>query len=207
MKIRLLLSLLLISGVFSTGAAAFEQPEGEKLIIFQVDPEKWEVHNKDILESKSLVWFNKEMRKQGRTYDDFYMINIYSQSENDLNHMRDRYDKPGQKFCSNFESTDLPALANQNYLSMFWRTLCLKKRDPQARIVHLTIKGKNHIYHIQKGWRGEVEEAEVDKWVDRLKDTFLCDINREDAPCPAQSEQTADTDSDAAPASGTNKES
>ena len=207
MKNRVLLSLLLQAGIFPTGLSAFEQPQGEKLISFIVDPEQWEMHNKDLDQSKSMVWFNKAMRKQGRPFDDFYMVNIYAQSENDLNHMRNRYDTPGQKFCGSFESTDLPDIANQNYPSLFWRTTCLKKNDPEARIIHLVIRGKNHIYHVQKGWHGKVEQAQLEEWVDRIKSIYVCDINREDAPCPTQSEQTAETDADAAPASGTDEES
>ena len=101
MKNRFLIALLFITGALSlttASAADFAKFEGEKLISFPVNLEKWERHNKDLLKSKSLVWFKKELRKEGRPFDDFYMINIYNQSENGLSHMRDRYDQPGQKF-------------------------------------------------------------------------------------------------------------
>jgi len=186
MKNRFLIALLLLTGMLTAttvSAAAFEKFDGEKLISFPVNMEIWERHNKDLLKSKSLVWFRKALREEDRPFDDFYMVNIYNQSENDINHMRDRYDQPGKKFCDSFKSIDLPA-DEKNYESMSWRTECLKSRAPEARIIHLLLLGKRHIYHIQKGWSGKVEQADVDVWVDRIKKIHLCDINREDAPCP-----------------------
>lgn len=196
MKNRFLITLLLLAGVLSVttaSAADFAKFEGEKLISFPVNLDKWERHNKDLLKSKSLVWFRKALREEGRPFDDFYMINIYNQSANDLTHMRDRYDKPGQKFCDSFKSIDLPA-DEQNYEFMSWRTECIKSRAPEARIIHLLLLGKRHIYHIQKGWSGEVEQSEIDEWTGRLKKIHLCDINRADAPCPA--DPVAQTDSE-----------
>jgi hypothetical protein len=187
MKNRFLITLLFITGVLSlttVSAASFVKFEGEKLISFSMDLEKWERHNKDLLKSKSLVWFKKELRKEGRPFDDFYMVNIYNQSKNGLNHMRDRYDKPGRKFCDSFESIDL-ATDEQHYESMSWRTECLKNRAPEARIIHLVLLGKRHIYHIQKGWSGKVEQSEINMWLDRIKRIHLCDINNPEAPCPA----------------------
>ena len=190
MKNRVLISLLLLTGILSaTSVSAFEQPQGEKLISSKMDPEKWERHNKDTLESKQLVWFRKALRAEGRPFDDFYTVTIYNQSENDLDHMRNRNDEPGRRYCDAFESIDLPEVTNKNYASKFWRTHCVKSRAPEARIIHLTIKGKGHIYHIQKGWRGEVEQTKVDEWVDRIKKIYLCDVNREDAPCPVDPAQ------------------
>jgi len=201
MKNRFMIALLLLASVLSSSiasASAFEKVDGEKLITFTVDLDKWERHNKDQLKSKSLVWFKKELRKEGRPFDDFYMVNIYNQSENDLDHMRNRYDTPGRTYCDEFKSIDLPGVINQNYDAMLWRTECIKSRAPEARIIHLTIKGKRHIYHIQKGWRGKVEQTEVDEWVDRIKKIHLCDINREDAPCPvAPVTQESNTDDSA----------
>ena len=199
MKNRFLIALLLLTGILSTttvSAADFTKFDGEKLISFPVNLDKWERHNKDLLKSKSLVWFRKALREEGRPFDDFYMINIYNQSENDLDHMRDRYDKPGQKFCNSFKSIDLPA-DEKNYVSMSWRTECLKSRSPEARIIHLLLLGKSHIYHIQKGWSGKVEQAEVNKWIGRIKKIHLCDINSTDAPCPADLVAQVDSETEA----------
>ena len=198
MKNRFLIALLLLTGTLSVStvsAADFTKFDGEKLISFPVDLDKWERHNKDLLKSKSLVWFKKALREEGRPFDDFYMINIYNQSANDLNHMRERYDKPGQKFCDSFKAIELPA-DEQNYEYMSWRTECLKSNAPEARIIHLLLLGKQHIYHIQKGWSGKVEQTEIDEWVGRIKKIHLCDLNSTNAPCPADPLAQADSETE-----------
>ena len=185
MKIRALLSLLLTGLLSTTAFAGIEQPSGEKLIAFEPDPEIWEVHNKDWIESKGLVWFRKDMRAKGKVYDDFYMVNIYNQSENDLDHMRERYDYPGRRSCDSFDSIDMKSAVTTPYPMMLWHTTCLKTRDPEARIIHLIVEGERHIYHVQKGWRGKVDPADLETWAERIKNIYVCDLNREDAACPA----------------------
>jgi len=198
MKIRVVLSLLLTGLLSTTAFAGIEQPGGEKLIAFEPDPGIWEVHNKDVIESKSLVWFKKDMRAKGRVYDDFYMVNIYNQSENGLDHMRNRYDFPGRRSCDSFESIDMESAVTTPYSMMLWSTTCLKTRDPEARIIHLIVMGERHIYHVQKGWRGKVDPTDVAIWTERMKNIFVCDLSREDAACPAGAIPAPQTEQEAA---------
>lgn len=202
MKIIAFVSLLLTGLISITAFAGIEQPSGEKLITFEPDPERWEVHNKDLIQSKSLVWFRKDMRAKGKVYDDFYMVNIYNESENSLEHMRNRYDFPGRRSCDTFESVDMQSTVAMPYPTMLWQTICLKSRDPEARIIHVIVKGERHIYHVQKGWRGDVDPADLEIWTQRMKNIFVCDLKRKDAICPAgafpapateQTEATIDT--------------
>jgi len=185
MKNRVLIALLLLTGIISaTSVSAFEKPQGEKLISFTMDPEIWEVYNKDTQQSKTLVWYRTALRAEGKIYDESYAVTIYNQTEKSLDHMRNRNDEPGRRYCVQFESIDLAMKTNTVYDSRFWRTHCLRKNAPAAQIIHRTFKGENHIYHIQKSWTGEVDEVTLNKWIDRLNDAYVCDINREDAACP-----------------------
>jgi len=200
MKIRVVLSLLLTGLLSTTAFAGIEQPGGEKLIAFEPDPEIWEVHNKDVIESKSLVWFKKDMRAKNRVYDDVYTVDIYNQSKNGLDHIRNRYDYPGRRSCDTFESIDMESAVTTPYSVMLWRTTCLKKRDPEARFIHLVVMGERHIYHVAKAWRGEVDSADVQIWTERMKNIFVCDLSREDAACPAGAIPAPKTEQEAAQA-------
>jgi hypothetical protein len=191
MKIRVVLSLLL-TGIFSTTAlAGLEPPEGEKLITYQPDPEVWEVSNKDLINSKRLVWFSKEMRAKNRTYDDFYELNVFNKPEKNLDELREWSDKKGKLKCGNFESIDLARNTEDTYPSIFWRTTCLKNNAPGARLITKLIEGERHLYQVQKAWVGKVDQADIDLWLKRVEEAFVCNKNSETEPCPA--EEAAET--------------
>lgn len=198
MKIRTLFSLLL-TGIFSTSAlAGLEPPEGEKLITFQPDPEVWEIADKDLINSKRLVWFNKEMRAQGRTYDDFYEISIFNKpKKKDLDGVREWSDRKGSLKCLQFESVDLGRDAASQYPSVYWRTTCLKSGSPGARLITKLIEGEKHLYQVQKAWIGKVDEDVINAWLERIEEAYVCNVDSESAPCPPQPEST---ESEATPA-------
>lgn len=189
MKIRALLSLLL-AGIFSTSAlAGLEPPKGEKLITFQPDPDAWEIADKDLINSKRLVWFNKEMRAQGRTYDDFYEISIFNKpKKKDLDGVREWSDKKGSLKCRQFQSTNLGRDTNSSYPSVFWRTTCLKSNAPIAQLITKLIEGERHLYQVQKAWVGEADEEAINIWQKRIEEAYVCNIDSESNPCPTQSE-------------------
>jgi len=195
MKIRVVLSLLL-TGIFSTTAlAGLEPPEGEKLITYQPDPEVWEVANKDLINSKRLVWFSKEMRAKNRTYDDFYELNVFNKPEKNLDELREWSDAKGKLKCRSFESVDLARNAEGSYPSIFWRTTCLKKNAPGARLVTKLIEGERHLYQVQKAWVGKVDQADIDLWLKRVEEAFVCNKNSETEPCPVEA-PAAETDAE-----------
>ncbi len=190
MKIRVVLSLLL-TGIFSTTAlAGLEPPEGEKLITYQPDPEVWEVSNKDLINSKRLVWFNKEMRAKNRTYDDFYELNVFNKPEKNLAELREWSDKKGKLKCGKFESIDLAHNPEGSYPSIFWRTTCIKSNAPAAQLITKLIEGERHLYQVQKAWVGNVDQADVDLWLKRVEEAFVCNQNNETEPCPVEASDT-----------------
>ncbi len=201
MKIRAVISLL-IAGTFSSVAlAGLEPAEGEKLITYQPDPEVWEIANKDLINSKRLVWFNKEMRAKGRTYDDFYEVNVFNKPEKDVDGVRQWSDKKGSLKCRQFESVDIARDVSATYPSVTWRTTCLRGNAPAARLITKLIEGERHLYQVQKAWVGKVDNATIAEWQAHIEESYVCDINSETDPCPAEKSsseapQAADNNTD-----------
>jgi hypothetical protein len=187
MKIRVLFSLLFAAFFSNAVLAGFEQPSGERFIAFEPDPEQWEIHNKDLINSKGLVWYNKEMRTKGRAFDDFYMINVYNRSDDKegLAHVRDWVDIRGRRDCSAYESEELQRNLESKYDAIFWKTTCLHAKRAPSRIINLVLGGERHIYLFQKGWRGDVEQADINTWIERIGEIYLCNDNSTDSPCPS----------------------
>lgn len=196
LKIRVALPLL-ITGVFSTTAlAGLEPAEGEKLITYQPDPEVWEIANKDLLNSKRLVWLNKDMRAKGKTFDDVYQVDVFNKpKKKDLDGVREWSDKKGSLKCRQFESVDIERDTTSTYPSVTWRTTCVKSSSPPARLISKLIEGERHLYQVQKAWVGDVDEADMERWQQRVLESYVCDLNSDAVPCPENQASSAATES------------
>lgn len=167
--------------VLSFSAFSEEFYKGENLITpYEMDSDKWEVLQKVEGSFKSMMW-----RRKAKGMADAYVVNIQGGNNSKLKKVRKIQDAPGKKSCQSFESIDLDPIANKNYESIMWRTVCSNGDDFKAQILHLAIKGKDSIYHIQKIWRGDLPDDEMRNWVETFKKIYVCDSRDESKKCPS----------------------
>lgn len=180
--------LFLALAALSLSAFSDEFYKGENLITpYEMDSDKWEVLKKVEGSFKSMMWRSKE-----KGMADAYVVNIQEGDKSKLKKVRKVQDAPGKKSCQSFEAIDLDLIPNKNYESIMWRTVCSNGADFKAQILQLAIKGKDSIYHIQKIWRGEVPEDEINNWVETFRKVYVCDTREKDKRCPSGYEKVKD---------------
>jgi ABC-type iron transport system FetAB ATPase subunit len=184
MKYLLLITLLTLS----LSALADEFYKGENLITpHEMDADKWEVLQKVEGSFRSMMWRSIE-----KGMADTYIVNIQGGNKSALAEVREIQDAPGLKSCESFDSIDLDPILSTNFESMMWRTVCSNGPDFKAQILQLAIKGNDSIYHIQKIWRGELAEDEIDKWVTTFENIYVCDTREENKQCLSSFEKVKD---------------
>ena len=72
------------------------------------------------------------------------------------------------------------------YLFNYFMTIC--GRNPNTQKPEFTmvkaIAGKDALYVVQKAWRYEPTDIQIQDWSKLVSQVFLCDNKNEDAPCP-----------------------
>lgn len=165
---------------FFTIVSANEFYEGENLITpYELDETEWEVLKKEEGSFRSVMWRSKESGMA-----DSYVVNVQGGNQSKLKRVRKIQDDPGKKSCKSFESIDLEPIKNNSYKSIMWRTVCQKADGFKAQMLHLVIKGKDSIYHLQKIWLGEVADSEIEEWIATFRDVYVCDTRQDEKQCP-----------------------
>lgn len=173
--------LFIALAALSLNAFSGEFYKGENLVTpYEMDSGKWEVLRKIEGSFKSTLWRSKE-----KGMADAYVVNIQGGNRSQLKSVRKIQDAPGEKSCQSFKSVDLDHIPNKNYESVMWRTICTNGDDFKAQILQLAIKGKDSIYHIQKIWRGNVPDEEMNNWIEAFKKIYVCDTREEEKQCHA----------------------
>lgn len=155
---------------------------GENLITpYKPDENNWEILKKDKPEQRSMMWADKKLG-----FSNSYTVTVYPKGRKAPNLVREIQDAPGLKACTLFESINLPSLNNMNYSSEFWRTNCETKTGFKAQMISLLIQGEDSLYSVQRVWRGSDAVPDVDLWVERMSQIFVCDTRVENRPCPSE---------------------
>lgn len=175
------LILLFLAAMLPAAAMSSDFVEGENLITpYKLDAGKWDVLQKNEPGLKSMMWRSKD-----KGMGDAYVVNIYSGSIEALGYIREVQDAPGKERCGSFQSIDLKPIPNQSYESILWRTVCSTGENFKAQILQLVIKGNDSVYHLQKIWRGDVSESEMNEWINTFTKVYLCDTRKPEKACPA----------------------
>jgi len=174
-----IIPLLLISAEFY---------EGENLITpYSLNTDDWEILKREEGPLKSMMWRSKD-----KGIADTYAVHVYLGVNHNSAVVREKQDAPGEKSCEMFESYELDPIPNKNYKSLMWRTVCEINSDFVAQILHLVIEGKGSTYHLQKIWRGETTDYEINKWIEIFRDVYVCDSRVENKQCPSGYEKVRD---------------
>jgi len=164
---------------------AGEPYNGENLITpYEQDNSKWTLIRQAGKDFKSVLW-----RSKLKGMADAYIINIQDSNISSLKHTRETQDEPGRRNCASFQSIDLEAPQNKKHESVMWRTTCTKEKDFKAQILHLAIKGKDSIYHLQKIWVGKTPDKKLQKWTNMFKEVYVCDTRTKEKQCPSDYEK------------------
>jgi hypothetical protein len=162
--------------------------KGENLITpYQPNEENWDVLKKNEPKERGMMWLDKKLG-----FSDSYTVTIYPKRRELLKSVRETQDNPGRKACESFESIDLTALDNKNYGSTFWRTKCETSSGFKAQMINLLIQGEDSLYSVQRVWRGPKAVPEIETWVSRMSQIYVCDTRDEDKVCPSGFEKVKD---------------
>jgi hypothetical protein len=170
-------SLAAISMAFTLSAFGADWYKGENLLAHVVPADQWDLY-RDPSDKATSLW-----KRKGNS-DDQYAVSVYHDLKASLSDVRTLQDKPGQQHCAKFESTLIEEQPVNGYQRMIWRTLCVRTDSSKSSILHLVVQGRDSFYHVQKMWRFDVPQSDVDTWSTRLKSILVCDTREKQQPCP-----------------------
>ena len=140
----------------------------------------WQVHVENKPHYHSRMWQHPELG-----FKDAYVVSVTPREQNALSHFRAVIDQPGIQSCENFTSSTIDSKHPADYPAEFWQTNCLRKDTSEAIILHLLLRGNDSLYHVQKIWQGTFASAELDAWISRFQQIYICDTRSQKSPCPA----------------------
>ncbi len=174
-------AVILFSIFATTGCASLSSPahEGENLVTpYHRALNTWNTYVKHDEFKISHLWHHPD-----RGIADTYIVNVSTVPEQEIDQFRDSADQRGRDRCDRFRSVNLAYSSVNRYPGVFWRTQCENLNGRNVQVLNLAIKGSDSFYHVQKIWRYDIEERELDQWIERVQQTFVCDTRRADLPC------------------------
>ena len=88
--------------------------------------------------------------------------------------------------CENGRGLSITSGEEYGYSFNFFITICGKNPDtqkPEFTMVKV-ISGNDGLYIIQKAWKYEPDDAQIQDWSKSVSQVFLCDSRNDSAPCP-----------------------
>lgn len=139
----------------------------------------WKVYTENKPHYHSRMWQHPELG-----FKNAYVVSVTPREKNNLAHFRTVIDEPGIQSCDNFTSNTIRSNLQANYPVEIWQTNCIRKNTSQAKILHLLVRGKDSLYHVQKIWQGSFESTAEDDWIKRFNEIYVCDTRSQKFPCP-----------------------
>lgn len=139
----------------------------------------WKVFVENKAHYHSRMWQHPKLG-----FKNTYVVSVTPAEKISLAHFRRIIDKPGIDSCVKFTSTTINSNASTEHPTEIWQTDCLRKDENNAKILHLLIMGNESLYHVQKIWQVEYTSNEVNTWVDRFKQIYICDTRSQKSMCP-----------------------
>ncbi|MBY0402243.1 hypothetical protein K2X89_18250 [Myxococcota bacterium] len=103
-----------------------------------------------------------------------------------LAEIRMTLDAPGKASCAVFDTTTLRDRPANGYPRLIWRTDCTKEDGSKGSFLNLAIRGRDGLHLAMKIWQLEVGKAEVDTWIARFDQSYVCVPGEPGRPCPAK---------------------
>jgi hypothetical protein len=171
---------LFAAGLAATAAAA---AEGERFVTPAMpDPAAWELA-RDPSHPTAQIWKNKQNER------DQLRIEAFPGSRDGLAEVRMTLDGPGKASCASFDTTTIRETPVYGYPRLFWRTDCTRADGAKSTLLNLAIRGRDGLYLAMKVWQFDVEDSEVDGWIERFERYFVCDPRSPSQRCPEGSER------------------
>lgn len=126
------------------------------------------------------IWKSRQNAK------DLFRIESIVGAAESLAEIRMALDAPGKASCAVFDTTTLRDRPVNGYPRLVWRTDCRKEDGSKGTFLNLAIRGREGLHLAMKIWQLEVEEAEVDVWLERFEQSYVCVPGEPGPPCPAK---------------------
>jgi hypothetical protein len=179
MRCRFSVVWLTVFAVWLTAVAATAADDGERFVTPSMpDPAAWELV-RDPSRPAAQVWKNKQNER------DQLRIEAFPGSRDGLAEVRMTLDGPGKASCSSFDTTTLRDTPVYGYPRLFWRTDCTRADGARSTLLNLVIRGRDGLYLAMKIWQFDVDDSEVDGWIERFERYFVCDPRTANQACPA----------------------
>ena len=171
-----LFSIVLAAATATTAAAAAD--DGERFVTPAMpDPATWAL-SRDPSRPTAQIWKNEQNEK------DQLRIETFPGSRDGLAEVRMTLDAPGKASCSSFDTTTLRDTPVYGYPRLFWRTDCTRADGAKSTLLNLVIRGRDGLYLAMKVWQFDVDDSEVDGWIERFERYFVCDPRTVNQACP-----------------------
>ena len=89
-------------------------------------------------------------------------------------------------FCDEGRGLEISSGEEYGYSYNYFMTICGKNpntKKPEYTMIKV-ISGKDALYLIQKAWRYEPTNSQIQDWSKLVSKVFLCDSRNKNAPCP-----------------------
>ena len=107
-------------------------------------------------------------------------------SKSTLKNFVDRFIGIIVDFCDEGRGLEISSGEEYGYSYNYFMTICGRNPDTQKPEFTMVkaIAGNDALYVVQKAWRYEPTDIQIQDWSKLVSQVFLCDNKNEAAPCP-----------------------
>ncbi|MFO0688157.1 MAG: hypothetical protein U0900_05575 [Myxococcota bacterium] len=117
---------------------------------------------------------------------DLFRVETLLGAAESLAEIRMTLDAPGKATCAVFDTMTLRDRPVNGYPRLIWRTDCTKEDGSKGTFLNLAIRGREGLHLAMKIWQLDVPKAEVETWLARFEQSYVCVPGEPGPPCPAK---------------------
>ena len=161
-----------------------EELNGENLLF--IPPDDYQMGFSD----RKNDMFISEWFLDGQTQNDWSeMVTVqvfYNYPTREINNFQDKFIGVIVDTCEDGRGLSITSGEEYGYSFNFFMTICGKNpntQKPEYTMIKV-ISGSDALYIIQKAWKYEPSDAQIQDWSKSVSRVFLCDSRNVSAPCP-----------------------